>query len=83
MIGPPGVGRTHLPVRLARAAAHAGYRTYFTTAADFAARCHRAAIEGRWATTMRFNVGPTLFVIDLCRHRDYVGALERRTRCLR
>ncbi|MDZ4388700.1 MAG: hypothetical protein U0974_03095 [Gemmatimonadales bacterium] len=25
----------------------AGYRTYFTTAADLAARCHRAAIEGR------------------------------------
>ena len=54
LIGPPGVGKTHLSVGLARAAAHAGYRTYFTTAADLAARCHRAAIEGRWATTMRF-----------------------------
>ena len=39
-------------------------RAYFTTAADFAARCHRAAIEGRWATTMRFFAGPTLLVID-------------------
>jgi DNA replication protein DnaC len=37
---------------------------YFTTAADLAARCHRAAIEGRWATTMRFFAGPTLLVID-------------------
>ena len=64
MIGPPGVGKTHLSVGLARAAAHAGYRTYFTTAADLAARCHRAAIEGRWATTMRFYAGPTLLVID-------------------
>ena len=36
-------GKTHLSVGLARAAAHAGYRTYFTTAADLAARCHRAA----------------------------------------
>jgi DNA replication protein DnaC len=64
LIGPPGVGKTHLAVGLARAAAHAGYRTYFTTAADLAARCHRAAIEGRWATTMRFFAGPTCLVID-------------------
>jgi IstB-like ATP binding protein len=26
--------------------------------------CHRAAIEGRWATTMRFYAGPTLLAID-------------------
>lgn len=64
LIGPPGTGKTHLSVGLARAAAHAGYRTYFTTAADLAARCHRAAIEGRWATTMRFFAGPGLLVID-------------------
>lgn len=64
LIGPPGVGKTMLSVGLARAAIDAGYRTYFTTAADLAARCHRAAIEGRWATTMRFFAGPTLLVID-------------------
>jgi DNA replication protein DnaC len=64
LIGPPGTGKTHLAVGLARKAAEAGYRTYFTTAADLAARCHRAAIEGRWAYTMRFFAGPTLLVID-------------------
>src|SRR3974390_528705 len=32
LIGPPGVGKTHLSVGLARAAVHAGYRTYFTPA---------------------------------------------------
>ena len=64
LIGPPGVGKTHIAVGLARKAAEAGYRTYFTTAADLAARCHRAALEGRWATTMRFFAGPTLLVID-------------------
>jgi DNA replication protein DnaC len=64
LIGPPGVGKTHVAVGLARKAAEAGYRTYFTTAADLAARCHRAAIEGRWATTMRFFAGPRLLVID-------------------
>ena len=64
LVGPPGTGKTHLAVGLARAAAHAGYRTYFTTAADLAARCHRAAIERRWATTMRFYAGPTLLAND-------------------
>ena len=64
LIGPPGLGKTHLAVGLARKAAETGYRTYFTTAADLAARCHRAAIEGRWATTMRFFNGPGLLVID-------------------
>ena len=64
LIGPPGVGKTHLAVGLARKAAESGYRTYVTTAADLAARCHRAAIEGRWATTMRFYAGPTIPAID-------------------
>ena len=34
------------------------------TAAELAARCHRAALEGRWATTMRFYAGPRLLIID-------------------
>ncbi len=64
LIGPPGVGKTMLAVGLARASIEAGYRTYHTTAADLVARCHRAALEGRWATTMRFFAGPRLLVID-------------------
>ena len=63
-IGPPGVGKTMLAVGLARASIDAGYRTYYTTAADLVARCHRAALEGRWATTMRFFAGPRLLIID-------------------
>jgi DNA replication protein DnaC len=51
-IGPPGVGKTMLAVALGHAAVDAGYRTYYTTAAELVARCHRAALEGRWATTM-------------------------------
>ena len=64
LVGPPGTGKTHLGVALARRAAETGHRTYFTSAADLAARCHRAAIEGRWAYTMRFFAGPTLLMID-------------------
>jgi DNA replication protein DnaC len=61
---PPGVGKTMLAVALGRASIEAGYRTHYTTAADLVARCHRAALEGRWATTMRFFAGPRLLIID-------------------
>ncbi len=64
LIGPPGVGKTMLAVGLGHAAVAAGYRTYYTTAADLVARCHRAALEGRWATTMRFFAGPRLLIVD-------------------
>jgi DNA replication protein DnaC len=63
-IGPPGVGKTMLAVGLGHAAVGAGMRAHYTTAADLVARCHRAAIEGRWATTMRFFAGPRLLIID-------------------
>ena len=79
-IGPPGVGKTMLAVGLARASIEAGFRTYYTTAADLVARCHRAALEGRWATTMRFFAGPRLLVIDLCRLRNYADTRRRDTR---
>jgi DNA replication protein DnaC len=63
-IGPPGVGKTMLAVALGHAAVEAGYRTYYTTAAELVTRCHRAALEGRWATTMRFYAGPRLLIVD-------------------
>lgn len=34
LIGPPGTGKTHLAVGLARKAAEAGYRTYLTGSSD-------------------------------------------------
>ena len=53
---------------LARSLGHraieAGYRVYYTTAADLVARTSRAALDGRWANTMRFWNGPQLLIID-------------------
>ncbi len=36
LLGPPGVGKTHLAIALGVAATEAGYRTYFTSASDLA-----------------------------------------------
>jgi len=63
-IGPPGVGKTMLAIALGHAAIDAGHRVYYTTAADLAARCRKAALEGRWEPTMRFFNGPSVLIID-------------------
>ena len=52
LIGPPGVGKTMLAVALGR------------HAADLVTKTQRAALEGRWQTTMRFWNGPALLIID-------------------
>ena len=53
-----------LALALGLKAVHAGHRVYYTTAADLVAKSQRAALEGRWHTTMRFWNGPQLLIVD-------------------
>ncbi len=53
-----------LAVILGRAAVDTGHQVYYTTAADLAARCRKAALQGRWARTIRFFNTPKVLIID-------------------
>ncbi len=64
LIGQPGVGKTLLATILGHRAVEAGYRVYYTTAADLVARTAKATIECRCASTMRFWNGPQLLFVD-------------------
>lgn len=63
-LGPPGVGKSHLAIALGIAATEAGYRTYFTTAADLVGALSAAHLEGSWTSKMRTYTGPSVLVID-------------------
>lgn len=64
LLGPPGVGKTHLGIGLGIAATEAGYRTYFTSAQDLVRNLSMAHLEGRWGSKMRTYTGPSVLVID-------------------
>jgi len=64
LLGPPGVGKTHLAIALGVAASEAGYRTYFTSAADMVQTLQTAHLEGLASLKLRTYVQPSLLVID-------------------
>ena len=64
LLGPPGVGKTHLALSLAVAAAEHGRRVYFTTLADLLHSLEEAQGGGRLAHRLRTLVFPSLMIID-------------------
>ena len=64
LLGPPGVGKTHLAVALAEAAIEAGQAAYFMTAHDLVTDLGRAHREGRLDRRMRIYLAPKVLVID-------------------
>jgi DNA replication protein DnaC len=63
-LGPPGVGKTHLAISLAIAAAEHGRRVYYATLADLIASLEEAQQAGRLLHRLRTLVFPSLMVID-------------------
>jgi DNA replication protein DnaC len=64
VLGPPGVGKTHLAVALGLKAIEAGYRVLFTTAANLIATLTKAHGEGRLDEKLKFFTTPRLLIID-------------------
>jgi DNA replication protein DnaC len=64
LLGPPGVGKTHLSVALAEAAIQAGFGAYFMTTHDLVTDLGRAYREGRLDRRMRVYLAPKILVID-------------------
>lgn len=64
LLGPPGVGKSHLAIALGVAATEAGYRTYFTSAADMVAALQSAHLEGTVQYKLRTYTGPSVLVVD-------------------
>lgn len=64
LLGPPGVGKTHLSVALAEAAIQSGFGAYFITAHDLVTDLGRAYREGRLDRRMRVYLAPKVLIID-------------------
>jgi DNA replication protein DnaC len=64
LLGPPGVGKTHLAVSLAETAIQSGHGAYFMTAHDLVTDLGRAYREGRLDRRMRVYLAPKVLIID-------------------
>jgi DNA replication protein DnaC len=64
LLGQPGCGKSHLAIALATLAVEAGYRGYFTSAADLVATIAGAYADGSFAHKIRTYTGPSVLVID-------------------
>jgi DNA replication protein DnaC len=64
ILGPPGVGKTHLSVGLGLKAIEAGYRVFFSTAANLITALTKAHAEGRLEEKLKFYITPRLLIID-------------------
>lgn len=64
LLGPPGVGKTHLAVALGMSACALGLRTMFTTAAGLITTLGKALYENRLEERLKILTQPKLLIID-------------------
>ena len=64
LLGPPGVGKTHLAIALGRTAIRGGYSVLFTTAPALVTALARAHADGRLEERLGFYAKPKLLIAD-------------------
>ena len=64
LLGPPGVGKTHLAIALGRIAIEKGYSVLFTSAMVMAASLAKAHCEGHLEERLTHYSKPKLLIID-------------------
>jgi len=64
LLGPPGVGKTHLAIALGREAIREGYSVLFVAAPALVAALAKAHAEGRLEERLGFYAKPKLLIID-------------------